>query len=70
MSCISLTFCTNLPITLLNVDKQYLQVQFSMLEIYNENVFDLLSGKERKALKIRQSKQRGFFGECKCSSLY
>lgn len=33
-----------------------------MLEIYNESVFDLLAGKSRKALKIRQSKQRGFFG--------
>ena len=33
-----------------------------MLEIYNESVFDLLGGKDRKALKIRQSKQRGFFG--------
>ena len=34
-----------------------------MLEIYNESVFDLLAGKQRKALKIRQSKQRGFFGK-------
>ncbi|KAL5254991.1 hypothetical protein ACHWQZ_G014439 [Mnemiopsis leidyi] len=42
-----------------NPDNQY-QVQFAMLEIYNESVFDLLAG-NRKALKIRQSKQRGFF---------
>ncbi|XP_063682440.1 kinesin-like protein KIF28P isoform X2 [Bolinopsis microptera] len=43
-----------------NPDNEY-QVAFSMLEIYNESVFDLLAGKQRKALKIRQSKQRGFF---------
>ena len=39
-----------------------------MLEIYNESVFDLLAG-NRKALKIRQSKQRGFFGKFYTSSL-
>ena len=40
------------------------QVTFSMLEIYNEHVHDLLSGagsKEKVTLKVREGKQ-GFYG--------
>lgn len=34
-----------------------------MLEIYNENVRDLLSGKSaQKGLKVRQHPQKGFYG--------
>ncbi|XP_025096208.1 kinesin-like protein KIF28P [Pomacea canaliculata] len=40
------------------------QVHLSMLEIYNENVRDLLSGKSaQKGLKVRQHPQKGFYVE-------
>ncbi|XP_072363261.1 kinesin-like protein KIF28 [Scyliorhinus torazame] len=44
-------------------DKQY-QIYFSMLEIYNEKVIDLLSrSKQPGGLKVRESPQRGFYVE-------
>ncbi|XP_067844541.1 kinesin-like protein KIF28 [Heptranchias perlo] len=44
-------------------DKQY-QIYFSMLEIYNEKVIDLLSkNKQPGGLKVRESPQRGFYVE-------
>ncbi|XP_078086771.1 kinesin-like protein KIF28 [Mustelus asterias] len=45
------------------LDKQY-QIYFSMLEIYNEKVIDLLSkSKQPGGLKVRESPQRGFYVE-------
>ncbi|XP_078413744.1 kinesin-like protein KIF28 [Cetorhinus maximus] len=42
-------------------DKQY-QIYFSMLEIYNEKVIDLLSkSKQPGGLKVRESPQKGFY---------
>ncbi|XP_064411230.1 kinesin-like protein KIF28P [Latimeria chalumnae] len=44
-------------------NKQY-QVSFSMLEIYNEQVIDLLSkSKNSGRLKLREDQQRGFYVE-------
>ncbi|XP_041063490.1 kinesin-like protein KIF28P [Carcharodon carcharias] len=44
-------------------DKQY-QIYFSMLEIYNEKVIDLLSkSKQPGGLKVRESPQKGFYVE-------
>ncbi|XP_055495265.1 kinesin-like protein KIF28P [Leucoraja erinacea] len=44
-------------------DKQY-QIYFSMLEIYNEKVIDLLSkSKQSGGLRVRESSQRGFYVE-------
>ncbi|XP_072436259.1 kinesin-like protein KIF28 [Chiloscyllium punctatum] len=44
-------------------DKQY-QIYFSMLEIYNEKVVDLLAeSKQPRDLKVRESPQRGFYVE-------
>uniref|UniRef100_A0A4W3JS77 Kinesin motor domain-containing protein n=1 Tax=Callorhinchus milii TaxID=7868 RepID=A0A4W3JS77_CALMI len=54
------------------IDKQY-QVCFSMLEIYNEKVIDLLSKtKQLGGLKVRENHQRGYYVEglksvpCEC----
>ncbi|XP_072906571.1 kinesin-like protein KIF28 [Hemitrygon akajei] len=42
-------------------DKQY-QIYFSMLEIYNEKVMDLLSeAKQPGGLRVRENSQRGFY---------
>ncbi|XP_059504836.1 kinesin-like protein KIF28 [Stegostoma tigrinum] len=44
-------------------NKQY-QIYFSMLEIYNEKVVDLLAkSKQSGGLKVRESPQRGFYVE-------
>ncbi|XP_051867225.1 kinesin-like protein KIF28 [Pristis pectinata] len=44
-------------------DKQY-QIYFSMLEIYNEKVIDLLSERKQPGgLRVRESSQRGFYVE-------
>jgi hypothetical protein len=42
------------------------QCTFSMLEIYNEQVRDLLNIKSAKAggLKVRQHPSKGFYGRC------
>lgn len=42
------------------------EVKFSMLEIYNEVVHDLLdpkAGKKKGGLKVRQHPKKGFYGE-------
>ena len=42
------------------------KVKFSMLEIYNENVRDLLDpngAKKKGGLKVRQHPKRGFYGK-------
>ncbi|XP_047677467.1 kinesin-like protein KIF28P [Tachysurus fulvidraco] len=46
-------------------DRCQCQVFFSMLEIYNEQVFDLLSRSSRSAggLRVREDQQRGFYVE-------
>ena len=45
-------------------EKTEFEVTFSMLEIYNENVRDLLT-KSKKPLRVRQRPGKGFFGEYK-----
>ncbi|XP_053366405.1 kinesin-like protein KIF28 [Clarias gariepinus] len=48
-----------------NQDRCQCQVFFSMLEIYNEQVIDLLSRSSRSAggLRVREDQQRGFYVE-------
>ncbi|XP_066514183.1 kinesin-like protein KIF28P [Hoplias malabaricus] len=48
-----------------NQDTRQSQVFFSMLEIYNEQVIDLLSrgGRSPRALKVREDQQTGFYVE-------
>ena len=44
----------------------FLQVALSMLEIYNEQVRDLLNFqtmKQKGGLKVRENPKRGFYGE-------
>ncbi|KAL4623865.1 kinesin-like protein KIF28P [Arapaima gigas] len=47
----------------INQDSCQCQVFFSMLEIYNEQVIDLLSRGPRRGLKVREDQQRGFYVE-------
>ncbi|XP_058255298.1 kinesin-like protein KIF28 [Hemibagrus wyckioides] len=48
-----------------NQDRCQCQVSFSMLEIYNEQVIDLLSRSSRSSsgLRVREDQQRGFYVE-------
>ena len=39
------------------------EMTFSMLEIYNENVRDLLVAGKKSTLKVRQHPKRGFYGK-------
>ena len=46
-----------------NTENKQFEVRFSMLEIYNENVHDLLTPKKTKGgLKVRQHPKKGFYG--------
>ena len=47
-----------------NTESKQFEVKFSMLEIYNEVVRDLLSSSSSKqGLKIRQHPKKGFYGK-------
>lgn len=47
-----------------NTEKKEFEVRFSMLEIYNEVVYDLLNpSKSKSGLKIRQHPKKGFYPE-------
>ena len=50
----------------------FLQVSLSMLEIYNEQVRDLLNAKTmtvKGGLKVRQHPSKGFYGKYKINDL-
>ena len=50
-----------------NTEEKEFEVRFSMLEIYNEVVHDLLNPtKSKKGLKVRQHPKKGFYGKYYC----
>lgn len=54
-------------------DQTTVEVTFSMLEIYNEIVRDLLNvvtdnKNKKKGLKVREHPTKGFYGKSKCCS--